>query len=142
LIWFDLSVYYDLSSVQIHKALDKFLKSHWLHYNIDYVDKDAFLNNEQNGDSLITCFKQIHSSNSPFWIKFILQNVLNWFLCCEIQFFGIHFEIACKRFDRRLRPTLYLLVLTNISITFLWSDNVFNHISGVSRAWACSVMVS
>jgi len=29
LIWFDLSVYYDLSSVQIHKALYKFLKSHW-----------------------------------------------------------------------------------------------------------------
>jgi len=29
--------------------------------------------------SLITCFKQIHSSNRPFWIKFILQNILNWF---------------------------------------------------------------
>jgi len=39
--WFDLSVYYDLSSVQIHKALYKFLKSHWLYYNIDYVNKDA-----------------------------------------------------------------------------------------------------
>jgi len=45
LILFDLSVYYDLSSVQIHKSLYKFLKSHWLHYDIDYVDKDAFLNN-------------------------------------------------------------------------------------------------
>jgi len=50
--WFDLSVYYDLSSVQIHKALYKFLKSHWLHYEIDYVDIDTFLNNEQNGDTV------------------------------------------------------------------------------------------
>ncbi len=50
--WFDLSVYYDLSSVQIHKALYKFLKSHWLHYEIDYVDIDTLLNNEQNGDTV------------------------------------------------------------------------------------------
>jgi hypothetical protein len=39
-----LIVYYDLSSVQIRKALYKFLKSHWLHYNFDYVNKDSFLN--------------------------------------------------------------------------------------------------
>ena len=43
MIWFDLSVYYDLSSVQIHKALYKFLKSHWLYYDFDYVNKDSFL---------------------------------------------------------------------------------------------------
>jgi len=42
LIWFDLSVYYDLSSVQIQKALYKFLKSHWFYYDIDYVNKDSF----------------------------------------------------------------------------------------------------
>jgi len=52
LIWFDLSVYYDLSSIQIHKALYKFLKSHWLHDDIDYVDIDTFLNNEKNGDTV------------------------------------------------------------------------------------------
>ncbi len=39
---FDLNVYYDLSSVQIHKALYKFLKSHWLYYNVDCVNKDSF----------------------------------------------------------------------------------------------------
>jgi len=47
-----LSVYYDLSSVQIHEALYKFLKSHWFHYKIDYVDIDKFLNNEQNSDTV------------------------------------------------------------------------------------------
>ncbi len=52
MIWFDLSVYYDLSSVQIHEAFYKFLKSHWLHYEIDYVDIDTFLNNGQNGDTV------------------------------------------------------------------------------------------
>jgi len=40
--------------------------------------------------SLIACFKRIHRSNSPFLIKFILQNVLNWFFVWKIQFFGIH----------------------------------------------------
>ena len=38
-----LIVYYDLSSVQIRKALYKFLKSHWLYYDFDYVNKDSFL---------------------------------------------------------------------------------------------------
>jgi len=36
----------------IHEALYKFLKSHWLHYEIDYVDIDKFLDNEQNGDTV------------------------------------------------------------------------------------------
>ncbi len=27
-------------------------KSHWLHYEIDYVNIDKFLNNEQNGDTV------------------------------------------------------------------------------------------
>jgi len=43
--WFDLSVYYNLSSelslswlIIIHKAFYKFLKSHWLHYEFDYID--------------------------------------------------------------------------------------------------------
>ncbi len=47
-----MSVYYDLSSVQMHKALYKFLKSHWFYYEIDYVDIDKFLNNEQNSDTV------------------------------------------------------------------------------------------
>ncbi len=37
--WFDLSVYYDLSFVQIHNALYKFLKSHWIS-----IDKIALHN--------------------------------------------------------------------------------------------------
>jgi len=48
LIWFDLSVYYDLSSVQIQTCIiqifKKSLNAHrrdWLHYEIDYVGIDA-----------------------------------------------------------------------------------------------------
>ncbi len=48
LIW----VYYDLSSAWIYDALYKFLKSHWMHYEIDYVNINTFLNNEQNGDTV------------------------------------------------------------------------------------------
>jgi hypothetical protein len=96
--WIELSVYYDLSSVQIHEALYKFFKSHWFHYEIDCIDIDKFLNNEQNSDTVwLHVFKRIHRNNSPFWIKFILQNVLNWFFACKIQFFGIHFDIARNR---------------------------------------------
>jgi len=50
LIWFDFSVYYDLTSVQIHEALYKFI--YLFYYEIDYVDIDKFLNNEQNSDTV------------------------------------------------------------------------------------------
>jgi hypothetical protein len=46
------SLIWVLSSVQIHKALYKFKKSHWFHYEIDYVNIDKFLNNEQNNNTV------------------------------------------------------------------------------------------
>ncbi len=47
-----MSVYYDLSSAQIHEAFYNFFKSHWFYYEIDYGDIDKFLNNEQNSDTV------------------------------------------------------------------------------------------
>ncbi len=43
----------------------------------------------------------------------ILQNVLNWFLENETEILDRTFVIAHKRFDKRLLPTLILLLLTN-----------------------------
>jgi hypothetical protein len=74
-----------------------------------------------------------------FWIKFNLQDVLNWSLECKRQFFGIMFEIARKRLDKRLRPTLYLLLLTNINITFLQSARVFALMLKIFFLLACPI---
>ncbi len=116
----------------------------WLHYEVDYVSINInFWYFDDNKDTAwLHTNMRIHCDTSPFWIMFILQNVLNWSLECERQFFGIMFEIARKRLDKRLRPTLYLLLLTNVSFSFLRSVNVFAPTSGVSMAYMCSVMVS
>ncbi len=44
----------------------------------------------------------------------ILQNILNWSIENEIEILDRTFDIARKRFDKRLLPTLNLLHLTNV----------------------------
>ncbi len=51
----------------------------------------------------------------PFCMMLILQNVLNWSLENETDILDRTFEIARKRFDKRLLPTLNLLLLLNNS---------------------------
>ncbi len=44
----------------------------------------------------------------------ILQNVLNWSLENEIEILDRTFDIARNQFDKRLLPTLNLLLLTTV----------------------------
>jgi hypothetical protein len=44
----------------------------------------------------------------------ILQNVLNWSLKNDTEIFNRTFDIERKWFDKRLLPTLNMLLLTNV----------------------------
>jgi hypothetical protein len=50
----------------------------------------------------------------------VLQNGLNWSLQNETEILDRTFDIALKRFDKRLLPTLNLLLLTNVN---LWTTS-------------------
>ncbi len=50
----------------------------------------------------------------PFCMMLILQNVLNLSLENETDILDRTFDIERKRFDKRLLPTLNLLLLTNV----------------------------
>ncbi len=50
LIWFECLLWLIICTNT--QSIIQFLKSHWLHYEIDYVDIDKILNNEQNSDTV------------------------------------------------------------------------------------------
>ncbi len=83
LIWFDLRVHYDLSSVQIHNALYEFffkvIECSWtrLHYKIDYVSKNTNLNTSYRKEKQFDNIRPINASS--YW-----PSLKNLIVCGQI----------------------------------------------------------